>query len=93
MSTGSDLRVEEQQRVRVALRYLRVRFGGWASLTKALKFKGSTLGNVANAHKQVSASMAVRVARLVNVGVDQLLAGAFPPAGSCPLCGHGPDPS
>jgi hypothetical protein len=36
----------------------------------------------------VSASLAVRVARLVKVGIDDLLAGKYPPPGACPHCGH-----
>jgi hypothetical protein len=84
-----DLTAKEQAAVRVALRFLHVRFGGWVNLTKALRFKGCTLRIVAGGHKTVSASMAVRVARLVSVGVDDLLAGKFPPPGSCPLCGRG----
>ena len=28
------------------------------------------------------------LARLAEVGVDELLAGRFPPAGTCPYCGH-----
>jgi hypothetical protein len=31
--------------------------------------------------------MAVRVARMVKVGVDDLLVGKFPPPGECPKCG------
>ncbi len=88
MSTASDLSHVEQERCRVVLRFLRVRFGGWTTLAKVLKFKHTTLARVAGGHKTVTASMAVRLARLLNLGVDQLLAGAFPPAGACPIC-HG----
>ncbi len=82
----STISTKEQQHVRVALRFLRVRFGGWAALGKALKSGEETLSAVAS-KRPVSASLAFRVARLVDVGIDDLLAGAFPPAGSCPLCG------
>ena|ERR1700722_10621063 len=83
-----DLTTEEQQHVRVALRYLRVRFGGWANLAKALRFKDTTLSNVASG-RAVTATMAVRMARLVKVGIDDMIGGTYPPKGSCPLCGHG----
>jgi hypothetical protein len=36
----------------------------------------------------VSASLAYRVARLAEVGIDDLLAGAFPPPNTCPHRGH-----
>jgi hypothetical protein len=32
--------------------------------------------------------MAVRVARLAGVGVDDVLSGRYPAAGTCPMCGH-----
>lgn len=83
----SDLTTQEEAHVRGALHFLRLRFGGWASLAKVLRFNEITLKHVANG-KTVSASMAVRVAKLVNVGVDDLLAGKFPSPGTCPYCGH-----
>jgi hypothetical protein len=51
-----------------------------------LRVKHTTLRMVAGGHKTVTASMAVKVARMVNLGIDQVLAGAFPPPNSCPLC-------
>jgi hypothetical protein len=86
-----DLTANEQQHVRVALRFLHVRFGGWLALGKALKFKDTTLSNVASG-RPVTASLAIRVARLVKVGVDELLGGSYPPPGSCPLCGANTGP-
>jgi hypothetical protein len=57
MSTASDLTVEEQHRVRVALRFLHVRFGTWAMLAKVLKAKHTTVRIVAGGHKTVTASI------------------------------------
>jgi hypothetical protein len=84
---ASDLTAEEQVRVRTALRFLRSRCGGWASLAKVLHANKITLKGAANG-RTVTASTAVRVARLASVGVDDLLAGRFPPPGTCPHCGH-----
>jgi hypothetical protein len=89
-ATTYDLTSQEQHHVRVALRFLHVKFGTWATLGKAIRFKDTTLANVAGGHKAVSPMMLVRVARLVKVGLDDLLAGKYPPKGMCPLCGHGP---
>jgi hypothetical protein len=83
----NDLTIQEEAHVRAALQFLRLRFGGWASLAKALRFREGTLKNVAN-RKAVSASLAIRISKLVNVGVDDLLGGKFPPPGTCPYCGH-----
>lgn len=85
---GGDLTAQEQQRVRAALKFLRARFGGWGQLAKAMKTKDTTLSNVAGGHKIVTPSMVFRVARLVQVGIDDLLAGRFPEPGTCPMCGH-----
>ena len=78
----SDLTATEQANARAALRFLHARLGRWETLAKALHSHKRSLRNPA------SASMAVRVARLAGVGVDDLLAGRFPPPGMCPHCGH-----
>lgn len=79
----SDLTVEEQRNVRAAVRFLRVRFGGWVPLTKVLRFTRSTLQKDAP-----TPAVAFRVARLAKVAVDDVLAGRFPAPGTCPHCGH-----
>jgi hypothetical protein len=86
----SDLGAQEQTNVRAALRYLRLRLGGWAPLARALRFKHGTIAHVVGG-KAVSASIAFRVARLTGVSIDDLLAGKYPPPGTCPHCGHSAD--
>jgi hypothetical protein len=86
----SDLTKEEQVNVRTALRYLRARCGGWAPVSKALRFRGTTLVHVVGG-QTVSASLAVRVARLAGVSVDDVLTGRYPEVGTCPYCGHRPE--
>ncbi len=85
MKRASDLTAEEQAKVRAALVFLRLRMGGWAPLAKALCYQESALSWK---RKPITASLAFRTARLAGVGVDDLLAGAFPPPGTCPHCGH-----
>lgn len=84
---ASDLTTAEQANVRAALRFLRMRCGGWAPLARALRFKATYLAKIGT-ERAPSASMAFRVARLAEVGVDELLAGKYPAAGTCPHCGH-----
>ncbi len=79
----SDLTVEEQKHVRTAIRFLRIRFGGWVPLTKALRFTRSTLQKGG-----ATPAVAFRVARLVGISIDDLLVGKYPLAGTCPHCGH-----
>lgn len=78
----SVLTVAEQGHVRNALRFLRLRAGTWEALAKALHASKWTVRGSA------SASMAVRVARLAGVGVDDVLTGNYPPPGTCAHCGH-----
>jgi hypothetical protein len=86
----SDLSAQEQDHVRTALRYLRARAGlrSWDPLGKALRLKPDSLAKVVAERRGVSAGLAFRVARLAKVGVDELLAGKFLPAGTCPRCGY-----
>lgn len=83
----NDLTTQEQAHVRTALRFLRTRYGTWDALGKALHCTGKGLCGVVSKHP-VSASMAVRVARLAGVAVDDVLQGKYPPDGTCPHCGH-----
>lgn len=83
----SDLTPAEQTNVRTALRFLRARCGTWAAVGKALRFGESTVGNIVGG-RAVTPTVAFRVARLAKVSVDDVLTGRFPPAGTCPHCGH-----
>jgi hypothetical protein len=85
-----DLTIEEQEHVRSALHYLRLRFGGWSPLARVLHFEETTLVHVGKGRRGVSAPMAFRIARLVKVKIDDLLAGGFPAVGVCPRCGYDP---
>ena len=86
----SDLDLKEQNHVRTALRHLRRRVGTRASVAEARHCSPKTLINVLGGTNAVSASMALRVARLLDAPMDDLLAGRFLP-GACPKCGHVPD--
>ena len=88
-----DLTPAEQTHVRTALRFLRLRCGGWAPVATALHVKRVSLSRVACGGRQVTASVAYRVARLGQVTVDDVLAGRFPAPGTCPHCGHHEAPS
>ena len=60
------------------------------NLAKALHFKKRNLYASMSGHNTVGPGMAFRVARLVQVGIDDLLAGKYPAPGTCPHCGRGP---
>jgi len=86
--TTNDLTLEEQEHVRNAIILVKAQFGGWKSLAQVLHFDAPTLIHVAKERRAVTASMAFRLARLLGVGIDDLLAGKFPGDGSCPRCGY-----
>lgn len=95
VARASDLTAEEQGHVRTAMRFLRTRAGSWAALAGVLRFKETYLCDVANerANATASASLAVRIAKLAQVGVDDVLTGRFPDPRACPHCGCVPSQS
>lgn len=86
----SDLDLKEQNHVRTALRYLHRRAGTSAAVADGLRSATPTLEQVLSGRRPVSAGLALRVARLLNAPMDDLLSGQFLP-GACPKCGHVPD--
>ena len=88
----SDLTAKEQRSVRTTLLFLRVRAGGaWEPVAKALHVEEDTIAKVAHGKRPVTARLAIRVARLIDVGVDDLLAGTHMSSRVCQHCGHPPD--
>jgi len=77
-----DLTRDEVAHVRTAARFLRARMGGWRNVAKALRL------STASAKGGASPTIAMRIARLVGVGVDDVLAGRFPDPSVCPHCGQ-----
>ncbi len=86
----TDLTTQEQANVRTVLRFLRTKCGGWTAVAKALHSKDSTVMNAAKG-RPPSASLAIRIARMVGVPVDDVLTGKYPAPGTCPYCGHRPE--
>lgn len=84
----SDLTAKEQDNVRAALKFLHARCGTWINVAKILRAHAVSVRQAASGRRAVSASIAVRVAKFAGVGVDDVLAGKFPPAGVCPHCGR-----
>jgi hypothetical protein len=87
----NDLTDKEQRAVRTALRFLRLRAGAWAPLAKALRYEMDSVQKVATGRKAVTPALALRVARFVDVPMDELLAGQWLSPRVCPHCGHPPE--
>ena len=86
--SAADLTETEQAHVRTALLYLRLKVGTWAPLAKALHMEPESIGKIVTGKRNVTASLALRVARMVEVTFDDLVAGRYLPARTCPRCGH-----
>lgn len=83
----SDLSPAEQEHVRALLRMLRAKLGGWASVGRALPLSYSSLWEVTSGRAEVSATIAFRVARMVDATISQVLTGQALPPGTCRHCG------
>jgi hypothetical protein len=79
---------EQEANVRAAMNVLRVRFGNWHAVGKAMRVNRQKVARVMRGHGRVTAGLAVRAAMLAGVPVDDVLSGAFPKPGSCPMCGR-----
>jgi hypothetical protein len=79
---SGELTAKELANARTAIRFLQTRFRGGRLLAKALQCDRTTL------RQPASPAMVFRVARLAGVGVDDVLTGKYPPADTCPHCGH-----
>ena len=84
---AGDLTKEEQENVRAAVRFLAARFGSLKLLSVALGNK-EMLGRVGLDRQEMTAKIAFRIARLAQVGIDDLLAGKYPVDGACPYSGR-----
>lgn len=77
----------EEERVRVAMRVLRVRYGNWCRVADALGHHRVTVERVLNIRRTATPAFAMRVARLLGVSLGDVLSGAWPKAGECLMCG------
>src|SRR5437016_1046665 len=87
-SRCAELTADEQAHVKRALAVLRVRLGGWEKLATAMGVKIDRLKASAAKSGRPGAALALYVARVAKVQVEDVLSGAFPAPGACPLCGR-----
>lgn len=80
---------EQAANVRAALRVLRVRLGGWAAVGKAMGASPKAVEHLGTPRgRQPTAGVALHTAAVAGVPVEEVLSGAWPKAGSCPMCGR-----
>jgi len=85
---SSDLTPEEQRNVKAALRFLAKRHGTAGKLAVAMSARYATVKAAIDAHRPVSAGVALRASRLAGVPLEDVLSGVWPKAGACPHCGR-----
>ena len=84
----SDLSPTEQDHVRVLLRMLRVKLGGWLSVQPALPVSDDTLWLAVSGRSEVSATLAFRVAKFIDAPISAVLTGTALSPGTCKHCGR-----
>lgn len=84
----THLTADEQNNVRTALKFLRLRFGTVALVGSALKLRPDMISEMLSGRKSVNAETTLRLARFAQIGLDDLLAGKYPVPGTCPHCGR-----
>lgn len=86
----AELTQAEEAHVRAALRFLWTRCGGAVPLSLALDLPRRAVSNYMHGKvpRRIGVGLALRAARLAGVPLEELLAGAWPPAGACPHCGR-----
>jgi hypothetical protein len=83
----------EEERVRRAMRVLHVRYRNWSGVSRALGYHRVTVERVLNIRRTATPAFAMRVARLLGVSLGDVLNGAWPKAGECPMCGSAAGPT
>lgn len=57
-------------------------------MARALKVEHDSIYRIVTKRRAVTAAIAFRVARLAGASIDDVLSGAYVPAGTCRHCGH-----
>jgi len=83
-----ELSPDEQARAKVAVRFLRERLKSWEALAEATGCSIAILRHTQGRRNRVTANVALRVARAAGVPLEDVLSGAWPAEGACPLCGR-----
>jgi hypothetical protein len=83
------LTTKEQENIRRALRFLKARFRTWRSVAGVLGLYQANAAKLAKLAVEGAATvdLAFRIARIIGVGIDDVLAGRYVPDGMCPHCG------
>jgi len=79
---------EEAENVRAALHVARALFGTLKGLARQMGVTRRALVRFSSGESKATAGLALRIARLVGVSVEDVLSGAYAKPHKCPTCGH-----
>lgn len=79
---------EEEANVYAAMNVLRIRYGGMDGVAKAMGASKFAVQTAMQKGRRPTAGLALKAARLAGVPVEDVLTGAFPKPGACPMCGR-----
>lgn len=82
-----DLADDEAANTKRALAHLKIKYRGYEGLSRALSLHVKTIKRVLNRRGRPGAGMALRIARLTHVAVEDVLSGKWP-GDRCPHCGR-----
>lgn len=82
-----DLSLDEQRNVLATLHALRVRFGSWFTVERALPISHSQRVEMTEGRTDVSTTIAFRIAKLLEVSLHDVLQGLALRKPTCPHCG------
>lgn len=82
------LTLEEQEHVINALHFLRRKLDCWDAVAKLLHVNKNSLASVRAKEVSVTPNLTFRLAKVLDVGIDALLAETWHEPGMCPRCGY-----
>jgi len=82
-----ELTIAEQHNVRAIVLKLRAEYSSWKALAAALGVNRITLVRAQPGKQAPTVGLALRVARLVGLPIDDVLRGVFAKLGRCLMCG------
>lgn len=84
-----DLSLDEQSNIRALMHLLRTSLGGnWTNVERVLPVSHSVRADITTGKREVSAAIAFRVAKALDVPLADALSGKALPPGTCKHCGR-----
>jgi len=83
----TSLTVQQQDKVRAALKNLRFRYGGWDVLAGVMGIHVGALSKIAHRHWPVTAEVLLRACKAGGLSVDAMLDAKLTSSGRCASCG------